>query len=77
MLHPDGDVWREEIKRQTRDAIQQSNGATDSIEEITLDELSERIVIYGVPNIPISIQEDCSSQIRQSYRSRDQRRQDW
>mmetsp|Transcript_11974 Transcript_11974/g.34312 ORF Transcript_11974/g.34312 Transcript_11974/m.34312 type:complete len:123 (+) Transcript_11974:126-494(+) len=77
MLHPDGDAWREEVKQRTRDAIQQSNGGTDSIEEITLDELSETIVKHGVEIMPRSIQEDIMSRIRQAYRSRDQRGQDW
>ena len=76
MLHPGGDGWRDEIKERTREAIQQSNGGTDSIEEITLDELSETIVKHGVAAIPSSIQEEYSSKIRKAYRSYDQR-QHW
>ena len=74
MLHPDGESWRDEIiKQRTREAIQRSNGGTDSIEEITLDELSETIVKHGVPSIPNSIREECSSKIRKACRSYDQR----
>lgn len=77
MVHSGGDAWREEVKHRTREAIQQSNGGTDSIEEITLDELSETIAKHGVDNIPRSIRENIVSRIRQAYRSRNQREQDW
>lgn len=68
MLHPDGEAWREEIQQRTREAIEQSNGGTDSIEEITLDELSETITKHGVRGIPASIREEYMSKIREACR---------
>ena len=73
-LHPDGDKWREEIIQRTREAIENSNGGTDSIEEITLDELSETISNHGVKGIPASIREEILSKIKVAYSSFDQRR---
>ena len=75
MLHPEGDAWREEIiKQRTREAIENSNGGTDSIEEITLDELSATITKHGIKGIPASIREEYLSKIRQACRSHDRRR---
>lgn len=74
MLHPDGEAWREGIRQRTRVAIEKSNGGTDSIEEITLDELSETMTKHGVQGIPASIREEYLSKIRQACRSYDQRR---
>ena len=71
MLHQDGEVWREEIKQRTREAIENSNGGTDSIEEITLDELSETITKHGIRGIPPSIREEYMSKIRQACRAHD------
>jgi hypothetical protein len=73
-LHPGGDAWREEIKQRTRESIENSNGGTDSIEEITLDELSETITKHGVQGIPTSLREEYLSRIRQACRSHDRRR---
>jgi hypothetical protein len=74
MLHPEADAWREDIKQRTREAIETSNGGTDSIEEITLDELAETITKHGVRGIPKSVREKFVSEIRQACRSHDQRR---
>ena len=71
MLHPDGEVWREEIHHRTREAIEQSNGGTDSIEEITLDELSETITKHGIQGIPASIRDEYMSKIREVCRAHD------
>lgn len=71
MLHPDGEAWREEIQHRTREAIEQSNGGTDSIEEITLDELSETITKHGIRGIPASIREEYMSKIREACRAYD------
>lgn len=70
ILHADGDAWREEIKERTREAVHKSNGGTDSIEEITLDELSSTIIKHGMKRIPPSIEEDMMSRIRQAYHSK-------
>ena len=74
MLHPEGDAWREGIKERTREAIEKSNGGTDSIEEITLDELSETITKYGIQGIPASVREEFMSKIQQACRSHDRQR---
>ncbi|VEU43241.1 unnamed protein product [Pseudo-nitzschia multistriata] len=73
VLHPDGEAWMEGIREQTRSALQRSNGGTESIEELTLDELSAAIVA-GSSGIPAAIEEDCLSRIKNLYRARDQRR---
>jgi len=62
MLHG----WKDEIKQRTRQAIQRSNGGTDNIEEITLDELSETIVRHDVHSVPLSIKSEFSLKIRQA-----------
>mmetsp|Transcript_22340 Transcript_22340/g.53143 ORF Transcript_22340/g.53143 Transcript_22340/m.53143 type:complete len:89 (+) Transcript_22340:375-641(+) len=74
VLHPDGDSWREEVIERTREAIEKSNGGTDSIEEITLDELSETIKRHGLLRIPRSVREETLSKIRQACRSHNRRR---
>uniref|UniRef100_A0A7S0UPQ0 Transcription and mRNA export factor ENY2 n=1 Tax=Pseudo-nitzschia delicatissima TaxID=44447 RepID=A0A7S0UPQ0_9STRA len=74
MLHPEGEAWREGIKQRTREAIETSNGGTDSIEEITLDELSETITKHGIRSIPPSIREEFLSKIKQACRVHDARR---
>mmetsp|Transcript_41379 Transcript_41379/g.46206 ORF Transcript_41379/g.46206 Transcript_41379/m.46206 type:complete len:119 (+) Transcript_41379:37-393(+) len=68
MLHG----WKEEIQKGTRQAIQRSNGGTDSIEEITLDELSETIVKHDVHSVPLSIKNEFSLKIRQACGYNDQ-----
>ena len=74
MLHPDGDAWREGIQQRTREAIEKSNGGTDSIEEITLDELSETITKQGIQSIPASVREEFMLKIREACRSHDRQR---
>jgi hypothetical protein len=70
--------WRDEIKQHTREALNRSNGGTDSIDEITLDELSATIVDNSVGSVPVlSIKDEFSFKIRQScgYNDTDQQRQ--
>ena len=54
--------WRDDLKDQTREAVQTSGG----ISEITLDELGETLVNYGKQSIPHSIQADLKAKIRQT-----------
>ncbi|MGK3743966.1 MAG: hypothetical protein ACI90V_010825 [Bacillariaceae sp.] len=61
--------WRDEIKQHTREALHLSNGGTDSIDEITLDELSATIVNHSLgasSSSVITIKEEFSLKIRQS-----------
>eukprot|EP00534_Pseudo-nitzschia_fraudulenta_P003245 CAMPEP_0201117524 /NCGR_PEP_ID=MMETSP0850-20130426/1489_1 /ASSEMBLY_ACC=CAM_ASM_000622 /TAXON_ID=183588 /ORGANISM="Pseudo-nitzschia fraudulenta, Strain WWA7" /LENGTH=119 /DNA_ID=CAMNT_0047381901 /DNA_START=99 /DNA_END=458 /DNA_ORIENTATION=- len=74
MVHPEGDAWRKEILYRTREAVERSNGGTDSIEEITLDELSDTIVRHGVGGIPASVRGESLSGVRKACRSHELRR---
>jgi hypothetical protein len=56
------DSWRDEMKERTRDAVQQSGGMS----EITLDEMSEKLVHRGKTIIPATIEADLKNKIRQA-----------
>jgi Transcription factor e(y)2 len=57
------DSWRDEMKEQTREAVKRSGGR---ISELTLDELSERLIRAGTESVPETIQQDLKAEIRQS-----------
>jgi hypothetical protein len=54
--------WKEDMQQLTREAVQQSGG----VSEITLDELSQKLVQGGSQKMPDFIQKEVKSQLRRA-----------